>query len=85
MGVQAVWPSDLELIITLRKKKEAKEKYGKQKHVQGRCSSRPGLRAEGKEAGAPGLHRQGHVRGEGGQRGGPSVASQPVAPHNPSL
>lgn len=67
-----------------RRKKQRKSMGNRSMYRADVLDSRPSLGAEGKEAGAPRLHRQGHVRGEGGQRGGPSVASQPVAPHNPS-
>ena len=40
--------------------------------------------AEETEAGAPRWGGQGHLRGEAGRHRGPSVAFQPIAPHNPS-
>ena len=84
MRVQAVWPSDLEPILTLGKKKKAKEKCKKQKHVWAHVLLDPHRHVEEKEAGAPRRCGQGHLRGEAGQRRGPSVAFQPIAPHNPS-
>ena len=82
-GIQAVWLGDLEFVITLGKKKKEKGKAWETEACTGRCSG-PELSAEERKLGLRACTAKVMSGGEGGQRGGPSVASQPVAPHNPS-